>query len=404
MQYSSNNRKKFVFEPARREQRKARIALVGVGGSGKSLTALRIASGLGCKRIALICSERGSARMHAGKGVEFDMIELQSFSPAMYCYAIEDAAAAGYDALIVDGLSQAWSGKDGAREMVDRIAARSQSHNSFVAWREVTPEHNRLVDTLLSYPGHLLATCRAKTEYVIEDVVVDGKVSKVPRKIGLAPIQRDGLEYEFDIVGDITLPAHDWIITKDRTELFDGTIIRRPGVEFGQTLLGWLNAGEPPKPRLVPEPPPPPPARADEPATRQSRSRRRSEQQEPQRQTAPQLEPEPQVPGVVCFSKTGEWSGAAEWSGRPLTEAPTDVLQNYASVLVLAIDNPRNRARQRVIREHRGAVLALVQERMRAITLSTQAANHGSAHTADSRRGWDLSGEGAQHDDDKPTH
>ena len=397
-----------MFQPAVREHAKARIALVGPAGSGKTLSALRIASALG-KRIALICSERGSARKHAGKGVEFDMVELTTFSPATYCDAIEDAAEAGYDVLIVDGLSQAWSGRNGALEMVDKATARSQSKNSFFAWREVTPEHNRLVDTLLSCPMHLICTVRAKTEYVIEDVVDSaGKVSKVPRKIGLAPIQRDGLDYEFDIVGDITLPDHDWIITKDRTELFDGTVIRRPGVEFGQTLLGWLNAGEPPRPRLVNPPPPPPrepePARDD---ARAPRTRRRSQRQpEPEPQTEPRRDPryvpEPQDVGV-CFSKSGDWSGAAEWSGRPLRDAPTEVLQTYASILVLALDNPKNRNRQGAIKEHRAAVLAVVQERMRSIALSTNAANGGAAHTTDSRGGWDLSGEGAEHDDDPPS-
>lgn len=397
--YSSsynNNRPRFTFQPAVREHAKARIALIGPSGSGKSRSALLIASALG-KRIAVICSERGSARKQAGKGVDFDMVELASFAPATYCAAIEDAGAAGYDVLIVDGLSQAWNGKDGALEMVDRIAARSQSKSSFPAWREVTPEHNRLVDTLTGCPMHLICTMRAKTEYVLEDVEgKDGKVSKQPRKIGLAPVQRDGLEYEFDVVGDITLPDHDFIISKDRTELFDGTVIRRPGVEFGQTLVGWLNSGEPPKPRIVATTTPQAasPAPAASPA-RRSRTRTRDEQPQPQ---APQDAP-PAPPSEPCFSRAGEWSGSAEWSGKPLSSAPTEVLQTYSNVLVLAQENPRNRARVNAIREHRSAVLGVLQARMRDIALSTQAANNGAAHTTGSRTGWDLSGQGAEQDD-----
>ncbi len=42
---------------------------------------------------------------------------------------------------------------------------------------------------------------RAKTEYVIQEV--NGK--QVPKKIGMAPIQRDGVEYEFDVVADMLM-------------------------------------------------------------------------------------------------------------------------------------------------------------------------------------------------------
>jgi hypothetical protein len=291
--------------------------------------------------------------------------------------------------------------------MVDRIAARSQSKNSFTAWREVTPEHNRLVDTLTSCPMHLICTLRAKTEYVLEDVEgKDGKVSKQPRKIGLAPVQRDGLEYEFDVVGDITLPDHDWIISKDRTDLFDGAVFRRPGVEFGQTMLGWLNAGQAPQPRVIATPQQT--AHTAPARTPRRRSPARDEQpQQPaqaaQAATPPAAEappaPQPLQSAEPCFSRAGEWSGAAEWSGKPLSSAPSDVLQTYASVLVLALDNPRNRARINAIREHRQAVLGVLQTRMRDIALSTQAANNGAAHTTASRTGWDLSGQGADLDD-----
>lgn len=378
------------FQPAVREHAKARIALIGPAGSGKSLSALKIASALGA-RIAVICAERGSALKHAGKGIPFDILQLGSFAPALYCEAIESAQ--GYDVLIIDGLSQAWAGVGGALEMVDTIAKRSQSRNSFFAWREVTPEHNRLVDTMLSCPQHLLATLRVKTEYVVEDVERDGKATKVPRKIGLAPIQREGLDYEFDVVGDLTVD-HDWIITKDRTDMFDRAVIHKPGAEFGQQLLGWLNAGEPPRPRLVATAAPAPaPARG-----RHAADARRVVA------PAPTAAPEPQpaaAPAAPAFSKAGDWSGAQEWAGKPLASAPTEVLRVYSNVLVLALENPKNRARQAALKAHRADVLTVMGARVQR---QAQAAEtQQSDHTSSDDSGWDLSGRGASNDDSPPT-
>lgn len=40
--------------------------------------------------------------------------------------------------------------------------------NSFAAWRGVTPEHNRLVDTLLQSDCHVIVTMRTKTAYEVQ--------------------------------------------------------------------------------------------------------------------------------------------------------------------------------------------------------------------------------------------
>jgi hypothetical protein len=403
---SPTNNTRLQFQPAVREHAKARIALIGPAGAGKSLSALKIASALG-QRIAVICAERGSALKHAGKGIAFDMLPLGSFSPALYCEAIEAAAAAGYDVLIIDGLSQAWAGRGGALEQVDQIAKRSQSQNSFFAWREVTPEHNRLVDTMLSCPMHLIATLRVKTEYVVDDVQRDGKSQKVPRKIGLAPIQREGLDYEFDVVGDITVD-HDWIISKDRTELFDRAVIHKPGVEFGQQLLGWLNAGEAPRPRLVvteapAQPQPRPRHAADARRAPAAPAQPAPAQPAPAAPDAPaQPAPRPQSEQPLqpvaepCFSKSGDWSGAAEWASKPLSSAPLNVLRTYSSILVLALDNPKNRSRLEVLRAHRKDVLAAIGARVKPEAAATAQPDH----TTSEGSGWDLSARGANHDDD----
>lgn len=233
------------FKKATREQAKLRLALVGPSGSGKTYTALAIADGLGDK-VAVIDTEHGSASKYAGDPYEFDVLELQSFHPQQYIDAIEAADRAGYDVVIVDSLSHAWEGKDGALEQVDK-AAKRPGENSFTAWRDVTPLHRRLVETILGSGLHVIVTMRVKTEYVLEP---NERGKMVPRKVGLAPIQRQGVEYEFDVVADIDLD-HNFTVTKTRCRALDGAVINKAGGQVADRLRDWLTTGEPATP---PEP------------------------------------------------------------------------------------------------------------------------------------------------------
>ena len=63
----------------------------------------------------------------------------------------------------------------------------------------------------------------------------------VVRKIGLAPVMRDGIEYEFTVFLELD-QQHTAYVGKDRTRLLDGTIFK-PSVETGRELLSWLDAG-----------------------------------------------------------------------------------------------------------------------------------------------------------------
>lgn len=231
-----------LFQPATRQQRKLRMAFIGPSGSGKTYTALTIAQALG-KRIAVIDTERGSASAYADK-FQFDTLQLTSFSPDKYLEGIQAASSAGYDVLIIDSLSHAWAGKDGILEFVDKVAAKSGRGNSFGAWREATPVHNKLVDGILDAACHVLVTMRAKTEYVQEKDERTGKTTV--RKVGMAPVQRDGLEYEMDIVADL-----DWdnnlIVTKTRCEALQGYVTKKAGAEFAGIVNEWLGTGSAPQ-------------------------------------------------------------------------------------------------------------------------------------------------------------
>lgn len=239
------------FHKAVKGTGKLRLALIGPSGSGKTYTGLTIGCALG-QRVAVIDTERGSASKYADL-FSFDTLELTEFQPRRYVEAIRAAAEAGFDVLVIDSLSHAWSGKGGALEMVDTVAARSNSKNTFAAWREVTPQHNEMVDAIIQAPMHIIATMRVKTEYVMEKDERTGKTA--PRKVGLAPVQRDHMEYEFDVVGDLDI-ENTLVITKTRCPALAGQVIRKPDQRLAQTLAAWLVGKPQEQPQQKPAPAP----------------------------------------------------------------------------------------------------------------------------------------------------
>jgi hypothetical protein len=249
------------FKRATKAAAKLRLGLVGPAGSGKTMTALRIAAGLG-GRVAVIDTERGSASLYAGeRGMEFDVIELDTYGVERFIEAIKAAAEGGYSTLVIDSLSHAWAGKGGILEFVDNAGKRNQGGGNFGAWRDATPRHNSLVDAILGAPLHIICTLRSKVEYVVENVGGRNQV----RKVGMQPVQRDGLEYEFTVVGDVT-QDHDLVVTKTRAAFLKDAVVREAGEDLGRQLAEWLAAGSDPEPPPAPAPRPAPPPRAEDPA------------------------------------------------------------------------------------------------------------------------------------------
>jgi hypothetical protein len=226
-----------IIRKAERRKSKLRLALVGPTGSGKTFSALQLAFGLGTK-IGLIDTEHGSGDLYADLG-NYDVITLEPpYTVAKYRDAIRAFEEAGYDTIIVDSLSHAWSGEGGLLDKQGQLEASGRYRNSFATWREITPEHNKLVEQMLGSPAHIIATMRTKTEYVIEK---DDRGKNSVRKLGLSPVQRDGMEYEFTVVMDVA-ENHTARASKDRTSLFDGWC-DRIGPQTGRMLRDWLEAG-----------------------------------------------------------------------------------------------------------------------------------------------------------------
>jgi len=225
------------FKKATKAQANLHAAIHGPSGAGKTFTSLRVGTGLaGGRPIAVIDTERGSASKYADR-FSFDVLELEDQTIDGYVAAIGEAAKAGYAVLIIDSLSHGWQT---LLEEVEKLAKAKYRGNTWSAWSEGTPHQRRLVQAILNYPGHVIATMRSKTEWT----TVDNNGKKTPQRVGLAPEQGKGIEYEFDLLLEIST-EHIGHVIKDRTGKFQDKLIDKPGEEFGQQLAAWLSDGLP---------------------------------------------------------------------------------------------------------------------------------------------------------------
>jgi len=249
-----------MFKKATKEKLKARIALDGPAGSGKTYTALRFAFALAGKggRVAVIDTEHRSASKYVGESpdgfpFQFDVCELEHYSPTTLKNVVDEAGKR-YDVILIDSLSHFWEGTGGALQLVDKKKASSKG-GGFSAWSDINPLLGEMMKSMLNSPAHIIATMRTKMAY---DVEKNEKGKLEVTKIGLKPVQREGLEYEFDLVGDIDL-EHILTVSKTRCSPLDGAKAEKPGPEFVVPLITWLNTGVDPAPRAeIPEPAPDP--------------------------------------------------------------------------------------------------------------------------------------------------
>lgn len=230
-----------TFNKATKQQLKGRIALAGPTGSGKTWTALEIAKVLGTTAV-LIDTEQGSGALYADT-YDYDYFRFDPpYEPARLVAVLKEAEAQGYEVVIVDSLSHFWEGEGGTLDIADAAGQRSGGGNSFAGWKVATPQLRHLVDTLLGIDAHLLVTMRSKMEYVLEE---NERGKKVPRKVGMAPVMRQGVEYEFTLVGDLDFD-HRMVISKSRCSVLADQVVQpnRAG-DMAETFKTWLGSGEP---------------------------------------------------------------------------------------------------------------------------------------------------------------
>lgn len=221
---------------AERRKVKIKLALQGVSGSGKTMSALLLAFGMtgDWEKIAVIDTENNSADLYAHLG-EYLVLPLSApYSPENYIKAIKVCENAGIEVIVIDSISHEWEGVGGILHIKD-----SMSGNSYTNWGKLTPRHNKFIQKILQSNCHIISTIRTKQDYVLEK---NEKGKQVPRKVGMKGITREGMDYEFTCVLDIDL-AHFATASKDRTGLFMDEPDFKITSETGTKLLEWCNTG-----------------------------------------------------------------------------------------------------------------------------------------------------------------
>jgi hypothetical protein len=226
----------FILKKASKQAKKLRILLSASSGSGKTYGSLLIANGItgDWSKICVIDTERDSASIYSDLG-EFNTIPLDApYTPERYIQAITVAEEAGMEVIIIDSITHEWSGSGGCLDMHNRLGGKFQD------WGIVTPKHNAFIDKMLRSSAHIIATVRRKEEYALTQSS-NGRMQV--EKMGMGEVQRDGINYEFDIVFEILNSNHYSKATKDRTRLF---INKEEGVltkETGEALKKWASQG-----------------------------------------------------------------------------------------------------------------------------------------------------------------
>lgn len=223
-----------MFKQAQKQNSYLKIALTGPSGSGKTYSALRLAKGLTDNgNIAVIDTENGSASLYSNK-FSFDVCDVEPpYSIDKLVEAAKYVMNNDYDILLIDSGSHWWTGILDFKEKLD---SRNPGGNHFTNWSEANKHYSLLLRIILQSKIHVIVCLRSKTDYILEK---DDRGKSVPRKVGLAPITREGMDYEFSCVLDISLD-HNAKASKDRTELF-GDKIFQITEQTGVLLRDWLN-------------------------------------------------------------------------------------------------------------------------------------------------------------------
>jgi hypothetical protein len=224
----------FKIQSAIKKKAKLRLGIGGVSGSGKTYSALLLASGIvPWDKIVVIDTENESANLYADLG-DYKVLALgPDYTPERYIEAITACEQQGFEVIIIDSISHEWEGIGGCLEIVSRLGGR------YTDWKDVTPRHRKLIEKILQSPIHIIVTMRKKTDYDYSKDEQKGKM--IVEKIGLKDVQREGMDYEMTVQLDIDL-KHYATASKDRSRLFMDKPPFMITPDTGKQLKQWLES------------------------------------------------------------------------------------------------------------------------------------------------------------------
>lgn len=223
------------LKKAERKKVKLRLNISAPSGAGKTMSALRMAKGIAgnWEKIAVIDTENGSASLYSHLG-DFNIIDLTPpFTPEKYIQALNTCVNAGMEVVIIDSTTHEWACLIEENELLAQSKYRG---NTWSAWSQTTPRHDKFVSSILQSPVHVITCTRSKMETIMGD---DKKV----KKVGMKDVQREGWEYELTVSLNIDRDTHLAIPSKDRTNLFEGQNPFLITEATGEAIANWCNSG-----------------------------------------------------------------------------------------------------------------------------------------------------------------
>lgn len=237
----------FKVQKAVREKIAVKIALMGPSGSGKSYSALRLATGMleemkktntldDTNGRILFANTEGSRGRYYANEFDYDIVDLvPPYQPEQFTELINYAVAEKYSILIIDSSSAEWEGKGGCLELQQQAGGRYQD------WKLITPRHDKFIDTMQYSNIHIIATMKGKDQYEVDK---DERGRTAVKKLGVGAKQRDGFEYYFTTTFNIDVTSHMAKCEKDNTHIFENEGYTILSEDFGKKIINWANSSD----------------------------------------------------------------------------------------------------------------------------------------------------------------
>lgn len=245
----------FDDKPAVREKTPLLIGIVSPSGAGKTMSALRLASGI--QRVAggdigVIDTEARRALHYAHKFKFRHMAFGAPFGPLDYLAAIEHYIKKGVTTIVVDSMSHEHEGPGGVLEMhekaLDKMAGNDYAKRdkmNMLAWAKPKQQRRQLINAILQMQANFIFCFRAKEKIKM----VPGKA---PVAMGFQAISGDEWIYEMQLKC-LLMPGADGVPTWQSDMPGEQQIIKLPeqfrplfpsrkeqlSEDIGQRLAEW---------------------------------------------------------------------------------------------------------------------------------------------------------------------
>lgn len=255
-----------LVRQASKRQKKLKALFYGLSGAGKTYTAIELGIALARGgKLLVLDTENGNSELYSDI-FKFEVAVLDApftLDSLINNFKEAESYVGENGVIVVDTLSKYWDGAGGALEEVNRSTGGNKQ-KTMDAWGAIAPKINKVKETLFgSKTAHIIVTARCKSETIMEEYTdYSGKTKTKAVKVGLAPVYREGLEYETDLSLEFGLQTNrdgtDTQVIRNtkppRCEYFkefqrsiDGRIGEKWNTtEVANQLLFWLDQGEDP--------------------------------------------------------------------------------------------------------------------------------------------------------------